>query len=37
MDMRTFRYLSKYLFRKKIQLYFRKIDFKNICAKNIEN
>ena len=38
MDARTFRCLSKYLFFKKnIQLYFREIDFKNICAKNIEN
>jgi hypothetical protein len=38
MDARTFRCLSKYLFLKKnIQLYFREIDFKNICVKNIEN
>jgi len=38
MDARTFRCLSKYFFfLKNIQLYFREIDFKNICVKNIEN
>jgi hypothetical protein len=32
-DLRTLKYLNKYFFRKKVQLYFREKDFENIYVK----
>jgi len=36
-DLGTLKCLSKYLFRKKIQWYFREIDSENIYTQNITN